>query len=397
MNKLHLFLLAALSMFACAELQAQVTIGGLTAPATGALLDLNSTAKGGLVLSNVSLTNVGVIPQSFPGVTSENYHTDAVKSRFRGAAVYHTGENDIPAGVYVWNGSKWIPSCVNPNVSSVYDAEGNKYTTGYFAAAGWWMTQNLRTTTKTYSDGTRLEKGTDDIAADKRYTYPGASSDANEREAAFTKDKRPYGLLYSWAAASGRTDAIVDNDDGAGGVRAGFGDKEPAPADYHQGICPTGWHLPSDWEWSQLEREIARNPGDYSSQTDVYPNLDAYNFFPNSNDYIWRPGQGVDIYMPDDITTYWGRAMKSEQTFVNDTDPQGTSKSRSEGGFDALLLGYVFKSSVSGYGSAAFFWTSSSNDKNGNSVQRQLESGFTGIGRGYAAKYLLLSVRCKKD
>jgi uncharacterized protein (TIGR02145 family) len=104
-------LLPALMFFFCANLSAQVTMGGLEEPKSGAILDLNSTVKGGLLLSNVELLNLYSIPHSgttpFPGVTAENH--ESVKGDFAGALVYHTGENGIPAGIYVWNGTNWSP------------------------------------------------------------------------------------------------------------------------------------------------------------------------------------------------------------------------------------------------------------------------------------------------
>jgi hypothetical protein len=102
-------LLFALAFFSCANLSAQVTIGGLEEPKTGAILDLNSTAKGGLLLSNVTIINPELIPYDtnlFPGIT-----TDAaadVNPDFCGAMVYNTGQGTtVPAGIYIWNGCKW--------------------------------------------------------------------------------------------------------------------------------------------------------------------------------------------------------------------------------------------------------------------------------------------------
>jgi uncharacterized protein (TIGR02145 family) len=99
-----LVLLFALAL--SAGLHAQVTIGDLTAPAKGALLDLNKTVKGGLTLSNVKLDNLYTIPATFPGMSSPPAD---VKTKFTGAMVYHTGENGIAAGIYVWNGTNWAP------------------------------------------------------------------------------------------------------------------------------------------------------------------------------------------------------------------------------------------------------------------------------------------------
>jgi uncharacterized protein (TIGR02145 family) len=105
-----LLLLLAMSHF---SLHAQVTVGGLTDPAAGALLDLNSAtgAKGGLVLSNVAIENLWKIPANaedhFPGIIDGS--NDDVNPSFTGALVYHTGQNSIPTGIYVWNGDNWTP------------------------------------------------------------------------------------------------------------------------------------------------------------------------------------------------------------------------------------------------------------------------------------------------
>jgi hypothetical protein len=83
------------------SLSAQVTVGGLENPAVGAILDLNSTSKGGLLLSNVDLENFYTIPVSFPnGATAD-------EAGFTGAMVYNTGVTSPPAGIYVWNGTNW--------------------------------------------------------------------------------------------------------------------------------------------------------------------------------------------------------------------------------------------------------------------------------------------------
>jgi hypothetical protein len=108
MRTIKLFFFLAPAFFVCANLHAQVTIGGLNEPQKGAILDLNSDVKGGLVLSNVKLLLLYEIPYDathFPGLNAGNY--EAKKSEFTGAIVYHTGENGIPAGAYVWNGTNW--------------------------------------------------------------------------------------------------------------------------------------------------------------------------------------------------------------------------------------------------------------------------------------------------
>ncbi|MDR1592309.1 MAG: hypothetical protein LBS16_05445 [Prevotellaceae bacterium] len=121
MKKSNLFLFAA---FVAAFLSvanyaaAQVTIGGSDAPKAGAILDLNSSVKGGLQLSNVSITDLGRIPVGFPGINSSGDVTGEVKAKLTGAIVYNTYEGlqiasqdagvaKFGKGIYVWDGNQW--------------------------------------------------------------------------------------------------------------------------------------------------------------------------------------------------------------------------------------------------------------------------------------------------
>jgi uncharacterized protein (TIGR02145 family) len=83
------------------SLHAQVTIGGLENPKPGAILDLNSTVKGGLLLSNVDLPNFYTIPNEFGASVDKN--------KLVGAMIYNRGQVTSPSGVYVWNGTNWTP------------------------------------------------------------------------------------------------------------------------------------------------------------------------------------------------------------------------------------------------------------------------------------------------
>jgi uncharacterized protein (TIGR02145 family) len=106
MNKLFLF--SALLFFACANVPAQIMIGSLEKPAKGVLLDLNSTKKGGLLLSNVTITSPDSIPfgsRVFLGITAA---TADVNMELRGTMVYNNGlGTTVPAGIYIWNGWNW--------------------------------------------------------------------------------------------------------------------------------------------------------------------------------------------------------------------------------------------------------------------------------------------------
>jgi hypothetical protein len=104
MKTTNLFLISALLLFSCANLYAQVTIGGTDIPKSGAILDLNSTAKGGLVLSNVLLGNLSEIPASFPGI--DGVDATVLKNGLTGSVIYNTNPA-FCTGVHLWNGQHW--------------------------------------------------------------------------------------------------------------------------------------------------------------------------------------------------------------------------------------------------------------------------------------------------
>jgi len=56
-----------------------------------------------------------------------------------------------------------------------------------------------------------------------------------------------YGRLYDWATA-------MDLDESYNKNSSGYDPK-------HQGICPNGWHLPSDVEWQALVEYVGTNVG----------------------------------------------------------------------------------------------------------------------------------------
>jgi hypothetical protein len=113
MKKRILVVLFALAL--SANLRAQVTIGGLTPPKAGALLDLNSTTTGGLVLSNVDLPDLSVIPG---GVVVNIPSTQPTNQELAGMIVYNTYAA-TGVGVHVWDGEDWIKPCAPPTPGEI--------------------------------------------------------------------------------------------------------------------------------------------------------------------------------------------------------------------------------------------------------------------------------------
>lgn len=101
---------------------------------------------------------------------------------------------------------------------AVTDIDGNKYDAVQIGDQVW-MSMNLRTTR--FADGTAIAEGSD-ISRDEDYRYSSANSNALN------------GYLYNWKAVMHGGESSEANPSGV------------------QGICPDGWHLPSEAEWQQL-------------------------------------------------------------------------------------------------------------------------------------------------
>jgi uncharacterized protein (TIGR02145 family) len=235
--------------------------------------------------------------------------------------------------------------------TSIQDDEGNWYCTGDFGNAGTWMTMNLRSTT-----GLTAKSNAGSDTSLKYYWYPYSS------QTIFTSHPE-YGLLYTWAAATDRTGVTANEANNSGQTQ-------------YPGICPAGWHLPSDYEWNQLEQVIAESAqGVHSSDATITWDVSA-----TATGYRGTHGQ----------------KMKS-RTAVNGQATNGTSNGHAANGFDGLLVGIMHGGSSDGYGTYTYFWSSSSNSSS-NAWYWVLGYDNTGVSRyNGIGKYFMYSVRCKKN
>ena len=103
--------------------------------------------------------------------------------------------------------------------------DGNVYQTVTIGSQIW-MAENLRYLPGVVGPGT----GSSTTAYYYVYGYDGTSVE----EAKATENYTKYGVLYNWTAAMNGTSGSTSNPSGV------------------QGVCPAGWHLPSDAEWTQL-------------------------------------------------------------------------------------------------------------------------------------------------
>ena len=117
------------------------------------------------------------------------------------------------------------------------DYDGNNYTSIIIGGKEW-MAENLKVTH--YPNGDLIPLVTDNTAwgnlaannTEDAYTY--YNNNANG-------EADTYGSLYTYAAA--------------------IGDNWARDNTANQGVCPDGWHLPTDVEWLELETYLGTNAG----------------------------------------------------------------------------------------------------------------------------------------
>ena len=226
------------------------------------------------------------------------------------------------------------------NTLTVTDVDGNTYTTVQIGDQIW-MAENLKTSH--YANGTEIELVTDESAwsnltfSDKAISYY-ENSIAN---------KEAYGALYTWAGAmNGSTSS----------------DSNPSNV---QGVCPDGWHLPSDNEWKELEMHLGMS----QNETEMYT-------FRGTNEGSKIAGD----------SRLW-----NEGILVTDI-AFGSS------GFWAIPSGYRNADNGGAYQLheiAAFWSTTESGDT--LSLSRLLNTHWTQIHRFTDSKKTGFSVRCIKD
>jgi uncharacterized protein (TIGR02145 family) len=243
-----------------------------------------------------------------------------------------------------------------PGTPTVTDHEGNVYNTVQIGNQCW-TRENLRTTTSP-STGTYLIP-----AAGTRYTYTGKQARWYNNDSA-TYAPKNYGLLYNWNAAVDTFNTAY----GETSVNARYYNAVPDTFSSHRrGICPAGWHLPSDVEWSQLENYVG----------------------------------GQSCYMCGGDTSCIAKALASETDWSNSTVNCAVGNNKgayNATGFSVLPAGYCFGSSFSdaGTGNNAHFW-SATKYSNRFAYYRALYYYRAGVGRDGGSMCDGYSVRCLRD
>ncbi len=226
-----------------------------------------------------------------------------------------------------------VVSC--PGMTSpLTDYDGNVYSTVQIGNQCW-MKENLRTSH--YADGTAISQGVT-TSTTIPYRYKPDNNSMNVET---------HGYLYNWKAVM-RTG--VSSNANPSGV---------------QGICPTGWHVPSNAEWTQLIDYV-------SSQSEYFCGGDSTKIAKALAD---NSGWVLNIY---------------------DCSVGYNQSSNNATGFSVRPSGYYI-GSYSGFGSVSFIWSTTDYEEEGEAWYFSLFYGTTIVGRNGNNKFSAFSVRCLRD
>lgn len=222
-----------------------------------------------------------------------------------------------------------------PGVPTLTDYDGNIYNTVQIGTQCW-MRENLKTLH--YADGTEIPRDDNPNMIDPSYAYPDN----------MINNVSTLGLLYNWPA-------VMNGGTSSDGNPSGV-----------QGVCPTGWHVPSDAEWKELELTVGVPSGE----------LDNMNAF---------RGNVAASLAGGNVNTWTNSSTAGAAGNYNDENHNLT-------GFSALPAGTSEGMAV-GIKENALFWSSTLYTQY-NAITRNIHYTQTGIRRNNIEKALCGSVRC---
>jgi len=170
---------------------------------------------------------------------------------------------------------------------------------------------------------------------------------SNASEAKATDNYSTYGVLYNWSAA-------MQGETSSNTVPSGV-----------QGICPDGWHLPSDEEWTILTDYLANN---------------GYGYGGSGNDI------GKSMASTSGWIDFWYPGCVGNDQIINNSS-----------GFNALPGGGRYSGGFVSLGKIVYYWSSSEHMTSSVWYWYLSHKGIH-LSRNYSSERSLgFSVRCIKD
>lgn len=290
---------------------------------------------------------------------------------------------------------------------------GNLFISSDFGEAGRWMIVHLAASTyaaesgRTGDDKQINRPLTNTGKFDETYNlpqwgYPTKIGSTNANDASLFNQHKRLGRLYNWAGATNNkgvynVETGITTSSGLSLINDGQHVTNPQQATI-QGICPNGWHIPSDKEWTDLENEIIRHTNQYS----LMPIIGEEHAMPYDNllfeqGQAWRPGDNSII-----VGNGHGQAMKDLCPDYLNTNPStylGASNimsSKAKGGFSVLLAGNARGTGTQKYANSSYIWSSSGGRSNSESINRSFAYDRNAVNRYHNGRFWFFSVRCKQ-
>jgi uncharacterized protein (TIGR02145 family) len=197
-----------------------------------------------------------------------------------------------------------------------------------------------------------------------------------------------YGALYTWETAMSENGLGTWEESQA--LKNRYHDNNTTPADAiddpqnHKGICPSGWHLPTDYEWANLLDKVDTHCGSYTSQVGIG----------------WYGSEGV-AGVAEGIGA--GVQMKSASTYLGSDPGNGAWADNDTRGNDATGFGTapagnrnITGPQLSGRGIAVLYWSSSVGSST-TAWSRQFYYNYAQVLRYLDARSYGFSVRCVRN
>jgi len=164
----------------------------------------------------------------------------------------------------------------------------------------------------------------------------------------------PYYYVYDYEGTDVAAAQTTDN-------YATYGVIYNWPAVMEPGICPSGWHIPTDLEWQTMEMALGMSEAEAA-------------------DTGYR---GTDE----------GYQMKSSSGWNDDNGSSGNGSNSS--GFTGLPGGYRYSGGFGGNGNGGYWWSAS--ESGSNSWVRELDDGHDDVYRYNFIRNYGFSARCVRD
>jgi len=227
------------------------------APSSSPTLLVNTALPTPITIATTGATGINTTASGLPaGVTaswSANVITISGTPTAEGTFNYNIS---LTGGCGTVNATGTITVTAAPSftcgTNTIADFDGNNYNS-VLIGTQCWMKENLKVTK--YNDGTAIPDETATTSSGWGALTTGARTEYVA--AGVTGYVSTYGYLYNWYAAKGIA---------------------TAGSTTYKNICPTGWHVPTDAEWTTLTTYLGGDPGTKMKK----------------NDALWSPNKGTN-------------------------------------------------------------------------------------------------------